>query len=715
MNVPNDNENHCSRLLRGSRSAATVVKSERGTFPSAARFTCLILGLLALFCQLARAQETCPTSPSNASGKSFEGQELRSKNFSHQDLTNANFRNATLTASVFIHANLTGADFSGATFNGGQLPSDFSFANLDRACFIGAKFNGNTYFTYATLTCADFSKTDILTGNHAIFGELLEFDSAQCRPAFRSTKMNCEFVDQWKDLDLTDATIQACHEHLEGRDFSNALMSEVVFSGVNLNDTKWNGAHLRGSFFIRAYLEKAEFDGADLRQAHLTQAHAKGAKLRSQARLSGAFLSGIELIGADLTSAVLAAADGLQPADLTFAYMPNAVLTDAQMTGVNLSHAEFYGAGGKADKATMHQVNFANANLGGVNLAQGHLVGARFDGAVLVNANLRGAFLHTTSTSIPASLARANLQGADLTDAKLQGANLSNAAVALDQGVPLFGLETDLTGDLNERWLTAEVADGFADKGYTLLTCSDPAVHVLTLKKTWEIWLEKPVGEGGKQPYKRFLVSSQTGGVAVSGIDADAESDTRELFTVPGDFSGELDGKNLPRAILQAFRNNDYPLPPCKNPVISVTEAGAKWKLVETLRSVTSAGLGYTGYSLVTGTGKVGVYGSQITVVRPDEHGRLTLVPVAVRKTGISASSFDDTTTMPNQESYGANKKEGATWEQMMTAATPPAPPRCIPSPYQWCPPVNSDESSPIPPTGLAKGSTESTDLENER
>lgn len=638
------------------------------------------------------ASADCPNI-SHDPNKDYSGKDLTNANFSNQDLANANFTNAVLNGASFKGANLKGADFTGARLGisaDKQRRASFTQADVSGACFLGAAIN-EAEFEFANVSCSVFAATNI---SNSTFGPLIKAadPGGQCRTSFAGTTMNCEFIPQWKDLDLTNARVQNCYDKLKGRDFSRGWMRQVIFSGLDLEDTVWTGADLREAFFLSANLKNAVFDGANLRQAQLSQARAAGSKFRNQAQLSGAFLSGIELTGADMSGAVLAAADNLQPADLTFAYMPNAVLTDAQMTGVNLSHADFYGANGKADKATMQQINLTDANLGSVNLAQGQLVGARLDGANLVNANLAGANLQTTSTLIPASLVKASLQGADLTQTKLQGANLSNAAVALQDGVPLFGLDDGLAQDLDKRWLTAELANGFLSQGYVLLSCENPSIKPITPAASWELWLNNPVGGDGKTKYKRFLLEKDQKGIAVSGITAAAGSGA-PLFTVTGDFGNDLDAQLLPRALIQAFKDNDYVLPPCSNPVISVQQANSKWGIAVTLNSISSVvlGIGYTGYTLLketqTNPSEIRVFGSQITVVRPDDKGVLTLVPIPVQPTKIAKDSFDDNTTMPNQKSYGANKRENASWEAIMTAATPPPPPLCIPSPYQWCPP----------------------------
>src|SRR5262249_33058173 len=153
-------------------------------------------------------------------------QTLTSPNFSRQNLTGANFTGATLVGASFVHANLSGAKFDGAKFqavpgNPTQTP-DFAFADLTRATFTGAQFLAPTYFVGATLSCADFSNTNINNGN-VFFGDSPLTYGASCRPKFQHTTMSCEFIDDWKGLDMTNAIVTACLKQLSGRNFSGAV------------------------------------------------------------------------------------------------------------------------------------------------------------------------------------------------------------------------------------------------------------------------------------------------------------------------------------------------------------------------------------------------------------------------------------------------------------------------------------------------------------
>ncbi|MDY7094528.1 MAG: pentapeptide repeat-containing protein [Acidobacteriota bacterium] len=648
---------------------------------------CLLASLLtALVAVPAEAQLGALCPDATHSGADYSGQDLQDRNFSNQDLAGANFTGADLQGATFAGADLQGADFTAANLGlspSNQRPASFSRANLDGACF-NQSLMVRTDFQFASLNCSVFASTDLTT---VIFGPVIKAAApgGECRTTFTGSVLGCEFVPQWKDLNLNRATVQGCADDLQGADLSGGWLQGVVFSGVDLQDTRFDGADLKGAFFLGAKLHRTVFTGADLRRAQLSRADASEALFDGQARLSGAHLSGIKLQGADLTNAVLQAADGLPAADLSLAYMPDAVLTDAKLTGVNLSHSSFYGTLARADNATMEQVDLSNANLGSVDLTQGRLAGAKLDAANLANAVLVGADLQPTTGGVAASLVSANLQGTDFSGAKLGSANLSNAAVALEDGVSLFPAPSGLAADLDRRWLTAEVADAFTQAGQGLLPCSNPQVQVDRLGREWQIWLTSAVGPTGAR-YKKFLLELTSGAIAVSGISSVTAPEA--LFDLTSAYAGSLDDQLLASGLLQDFEDESYSLPPCTNPYVRVLVEGSRWEIKETLTSATVAGLGYTGYRLVGGASEIRVYGSEITVVRPDGTGSLTIAPLPVRPTGLTASALSDSTTCPNQQSYGANVASGVSWEDMMTAVQPPSPPSCIPSPTTWCPNV---------------------------
>ena len=386
----------------------------------------------------AQATTACPNLPSGAPGPDFSRKDLSGMNFSGRDLRMANFSGSMLKGTVFIGADLTGANFSGAIVQQSERedlrPTDFTGANLSNACLAGMVFKGRTYFTYADISCADFSRND-LSGGLAIFGPSpLKIDPASsCKPAFRGSVMHCEFVADWPRLDLgagngsKGADLHACATQLAGIRLDGAMLD-----GVNLAGAVLDGASLAG-----ASLKKANLDNASLQCTpdQCVDLH--------NANLQGATLIGANLSGASLHQAVLSGETGSPAADLSSAHLRNVNLSFAQLTGANFTGANFYGTYyGKclpSDKgftkgcataygATMTDTTFTNAYLYGVNFGATAINGARFDGAVLVAADFSAAAIGTGSNGARTSFNGAWLQGTNLDRAaSLRDADLSNA------------------------------------------------------------------------------------------------------------------------------------------------------------------------------------------------------------------------------------------------------------------------------------------------
>ncbi len=389
----------------------------------------------------AQAQAPCPNLPSSPPGLDFSNRNLSGLNFSGRDLRMANFSGSTLKSTVFIGANLSGANFSGAIVQQSERedlrPTDFTGANLSNACFAGMSFKGRTYFTYADVSCADFSRNN-LSGGMAIFGPSpLKIDAAStCKPAFRGTVMHCEFVDDWPRLDLgagngsAGADLSACGKDLAGIRFDGA-----VLDGVNLSGAMLDGARLAG-----ASLQGARLDNASL------QCSAQQCVNLHDANLQGASLIAANLSGADMSSAALTGVDGKPAANLSFAHLRNVNLSNAKLTGANFSGASFYGTySGQCDTtgdnhtgftngcasaygATMTGTVFSNAYLYGVDFAASTIIGASFEGAVLTGANFSAATIGTSSNNVRTSFAGAWMQGTNLDQANaLRDADLSSA------------------------------------------------------------------------------------------------------------------------------------------------------------------------------------------------------------------------------------------------------------------------------------------------
>jgi uncharacterized protein YjbI with pentapeptide repeats len=142
------------------------------------------------------------------------------------------------------------------------------------------------------------------------------------------------------------------------------------------------------------------------------------ARLLRKITLSDATLSHTFLPNADLSDVNLSGAD-LANADLSHTFLPNTDLSDANLSGADLANAVV----GDPDLsgANLSGANLASVFLLDANLSRADLGGAHLPNASLENANLRGHDLSDTY------LFNANLIEADLREADLSGADLEKA------------------------------------------------------------------------------------------------------------------------------------------------------------------------------------------------------------------------------------------------------------------------------------------------
>lgn len=630
----------------------------------------------------------------------FSGEDL--------DLRHANFSGADLRGSTFEGQDLTGANFTGAILGPDETgrPTSFSNTDLTDACFDQVEILGNPDgplpaeqpdFQFAQFQCTALTRTDL---RQADFGPASEpiadagpvaisgsDPAANCRTSFAGTLMTCGFVDQWAGMDLSYADIDACADDLAGQDFAGAIMTGVEFFYMDLSGSDFSGATLDNANLYAATLTNAVFTGADLRYATLSSVEASQAVFNEQAQLSGASLAYGNFEAASFRTAVLQEADGVPAASLSFANLHNADFTDAAMEAVNLSGALLYD-GSLIKSASIQNSNLSNATLTSLDLSSANLSGVVFDYSNLINASLAGANLRAVGGDRAASLVKTNLQGVDLSDAQLQGINMTNAAVATEHGVPLFSINDDvdgLTDDLRTGNMTAELASAFENAGYALNPCVAPGIDVLdsTIGR-WALRAEQRVGPPG-QVYRAFALQAQRGdgpamtGMSVAGLDSEGVS-SDPLFTIDGDFLQALNDRDVPRAVFSGFRSNRYALPRCSNPRIVSGVGPESWAIETPLAQTTTEVVGYTGFNIRgQDDGTLRVYGTQVTSVFQNDDGQLRFSVTSVTPTRIDASSFSNESICPNGVTYAANLAAGLSFEDMMTAPSPPPPPSCEP------------------------------------
>ena len=269
--------------------------------------------------------------------------------------------------------------------------------------------------------------------------------------------MNCEFVPQWDQLDLTGAQISACLSQLQtvtgqpGHDFSGGEYSYVVFDKLNLSGSKWtntvlehasfqgatldNATGLSGTTAVPSRLSAAKFNKASVQNVDLSFAQLYGADFTnanlSNSSLAGSFLSANTTATPPIETA--AAFDG--------AHLRNVNLANAHLQGATFQFASFYGTYGAATPSFPCKTNCARpgftcacataagSDLTGTNFSGAYLFGVDFSGkTTTINGTIFGSAI-----LVGASFAGANFQvngGAppDFTKALLQGAIFDSSA-----------------------------------------------------------------------------------------------------------------------------------------------------------------------------------------------------------------------------------------------------------------------------------------------
>ena len=297
--------------------------------------------------------------------------------------------------------------------------------------------------------------------------------------------MNCEFVAQWDQLDLTSAVISACVSQLQtvtgqpGHDFSGGEYSSVIFDNLNLTGSKWTNAVLEHASFQSATLDNATgLSGTTAVPSRLSAVKFNKASVQnvdmSNAQLYGADFTNANLSNSSLAGSFLSANTKAMPpietaAAFDGAHLRNVNLANANLQGATFQFTSFYSTFGGATPAFPCKTNIcataSGADLTGTNFSNAYLFGVDCTGATtIINGTIFGSAILTG-----ASFAKAKLQvngGAapDFTKALLQGtifdsnANLANVSLLnafVDFGAASNGnqgnilyllLSTDYTG-----------------------------------------------------------------------------------------------------------------------------------------------------------------------------------------------------------------------------------------------------------------------------
>jgi uncharacterized protein YjbI with pentapeptide repeats len=676
-------------------------------------------------------------------------------------LKRASLNSAILVGAVFDGADLTGAQLFQPKWNDVKAvdtildEAEFKNATLTSADMPGASMK-NTAFVNSTINGGDFSNCD-LTSVDAGSSKVV---STQSQPVlFNGAKLNFSLVGHnWEWMDLRNATVYGLPEplsssttrlkatgaklsglnqdSLKGMKLEHAVLDYSLLDGLDLS-----GAHLTGASFIQASMHGTNLTGAILKGARMT-----GAQLGSlsqlftletsfehdlnagpvDAALRGQFSQHGITLSESATLTILASSrvwqlndvgnkiyirletksDNTQvltvyaqtaSASLVDAYMPDAVLTGANLYGVLASGAQFYGSNARLDgSAILEEVEFNDANLSNLNLTQANLLGANLSWAQLFNAKFNKANLGPSANGKPANLSHANLQGADFTDAQLDGASLANAATAINVptsavpnqgGVYLFSLPyaTDTktlqqyTAELNaaaskfslnpggdqaklEQYVSALKANNLAPLKSAFLSHQPPIIlsdnaqiQTVEVGDIWQI-------VDGAQSYTLWT-------------DLDENGKT-ELYAVPSLTKTQA-----------AFQQKGTTLR--WQASAAIDKANQQWLLDNDSESQ-QIFTGYVKFIVKLNGSVLDVYGTAVRIERLVDNNQLQkqIDTEPCNPTAIAMTNMDSKTMCPNETALGVNQKTGGVqWDtKWLRAANLPSPPTCVPTDYSWCP-----------------------------
>jgi len=680
-----------------------------------------------------------------------QSQSWPDSDFSFVDLTGQDFSGGyQFQGSDFRHSVLDQANFDGANLSG----CDFAAASLAGTNVKGATLSGSN-FTGCDLTSVIYDGTTVTTATQSAPG------------SFNSARLPFGLINRaWEWLDLRSATVsgipaplsspasrlQASGAKLSGmnhNDFSRMTLQSAVLDNSLMDGLDLSGTDLTGASLIDASLHGTNLSGVTLVGANLT-----GAQFGSLARLftlpAGAesaldagqvsavapyfAQNGITLspsatietlaagrvwtlddVGHNITytirsetqsdsTQVLTVYAPTTAASLVDAYLPNAVLTGANLYGVSANNIQFYGSGARIDgSAILEEAQLNSSNLSNLNLTQARLLGTNLSGAYLFNAKFNGADLTPSANGVAANLSDANLQGADFTDAQLYGATLMNAAVAISTptsgnpnqgGVYLFSLPyagdadtlQDYVAELNAAASQFSLnPDG--DQPTLQKYVSALEGNNLALLKIAFIEQQPPVVLSNNAQIQTIqggsvwqIVDQPT--TYTLWTDADENGDT-ELYVAP----------SLTRT-RAAFGQNSITLR--WQASASVDSAGQQWLIDNDSENPQNFFTGYMSFLLKLDGNVLDVYGTEVRILRLGADDQNEFDTETCNVTQLGLTNMDGATICPNGLTLSTNQTQsGEQWDaRWLRANALPRPPNCVPTDYNWCP-ATSTQGAP--------------------
>lgn len=610
--------------------------------------------------------EGCSARFADLSGLTLNQADFANSKLEQIKLKDAMLQNANFTSSDLTGANLTNANGKGAVF---------TKATLDQCAlkwFIGDK---------GSYAGASMIQTDC----YQAFFNSADFK----RAVLRNSNL---FNINWPGCDLAEADLSGAN--VAESSFRNVTMDgSTVFTGArltkcNFREMKLTGIHLSHCDLQGAYFDKADLTGADLSYSNLKDAHL------TNTILIGATLVNSYLQDADFTKAQLGysfhqnACDELSSqnaADLTGAYMPNAVFNEANMNGINMTGVSWYGFGAEAIGAYMHQINFSEANLGSMKFDQADLRGSTFDYANLIGCSFKKAVLRPSDNLRRVSFAHANIQGADFFESEMEDVVFSNAGVAMpvEWNFAVTGEKTSVyRAELNRDGIAVSGAlrDEFTTRG--LAIPGDAVSRVWAMGYKWDIISDV------NPDAAVYELTMENGRLEVrSGPDGVPLLRCRDQTGV---IKKGLDEGLIIQELSELMKEAGYPLKSIAS--VSDITKGRKWGIDNDLKDGRTLQRGYLEFYITPDQdGMLTVYGTILGTIREGEGGIWEQVHHIMASTRWVPDLLKGDSICPSghkiQVVNNPRPEISMTWKEAVTADTLPREPECIPNPYTWCSP----------------------------
>lgn len=267
-------------------------------------------------------------------------------------------------------------------------------------------------------------------------------------------KLLSNYSDKEHDLKFL---LDLSNTHLEGANFTGAVLRKTNFYNANLNNAKFDYASLEGSSFNNTSLQNVDFENSNLKHTTFKNIKSSGINF-SSAEIQDAFFKNVTLTGTNFEFATLKetvfAKTILDDSKFTASNLEKVYFSEASLKRVKFSGAVVIGR--KIKIVNLKGVNFENSDLdsadfgslqsfksdkmlliGGLgNYGQLNLEGLNFRNSNLSKANFDGAILKN------AILSNANMKGINLIGASLRNSNLDAADLINAKGLSIDSLKT---------------------------------------------------------------------------------------------------------------------------------------------------------------------------------------------------------------------------------------------------------------------------------